>query len=114
MLKSYSETNWDLVCISRLYLPSEVINSEGRQIKEDSEYINRSEHTYAVSGNGQSYVAELSMPDAGEYYFFIGYFKDGGTDSYGDYGLFAWQSMIALTESLWRTDGTVDLSLIHI
>ena len=108
MLKSYSETNLDLVCISRLYLPSEVINSEGRQIKEDSEYINRSEHTYAVSGNGQSYVAELSMPDAGEYYFFIGYFKDGGTDSYGDYGLFAWQSMIALTESLWRTDGTVD------
>ena len=108
MLKSYSETNWDLVCISRLYLPSEVINSEGRQIKEDSEYINRSEHTYAVSGNGQSYVAELSMPDVGEYYFFIGYFKDGGTDSYGDYGLFAWQSMIALTESLWRTDGTVD------
>lgn len=108
MLKSYSETNWDLVCISRLYLPSEVINSEGRQIKEDSEYINRSEHTYAVSGNGQSYVAELSMPDAGEYYYFIGYFKDGGTDSYGDYGLFAWQSMIALTESLWRTDGTVD------
>lgn len=108
MLKSYSETNWDLVCISCLYLPSEVINSEGRQIKEDSEYINRSEHTYAVSGNGQSYVAELSMPDAGEYYFFIGYFKDGGTDSYGDYGLFAWQSMIALTESLWRTDGTVD------
>ena len=108
MMKSYSETNWDLVCISRLYLPSEVINSEGRQIKEDSEYINRSEHTYAVSGNGQSYVAELSMPDAGEYYFFIGYFKDGGTDSYGDYGLFAWQSMIALTESLWRTDGTVD------
>lgn len=108
MLKSYSETNFDLVCISRLYLPSEVINSEGRQIKEDSEYINRSEHTYAVSGNGQSYVAELSMYDAGEYYFFIGYFKDGGTDSYGDYGLFAWQSMIALTESLWRTDGTVD------
>jgi hypothetical protein len=108
MLKSYSETNLDLVCISRLYLPSEVINSEGRQIKEDSEYINRSEHTYAVSGNGQSYVAELSMPDAGEYYFFIGYFKDGRTDSYGDYGLFAWQSMIALTESLWRTDGTVD------
>lgn len=108
MLKSYSETNWDLVCISRLYLPSEVINSEGKQIKEDSEYINRSEHTYAVSGNGQSYVAELSMPDAGEYYFFVGYFKDGGTDSYGDYGLFAWQSMIALTESLWRTDGTVD------
>lgn len=108
MLKSYSETNWDLVCISRLYLPSEVINSEGKQIKEDSEYINRSEHTYAVSGNGQSYVAELSMPDAGEYYFFIGYFKDGGTDSYGDYGLFAWQSMIALTKSLWRTDGTVD------
>lgn len=108
MLKSYSETNWDLVCISRLYLPSEVINSEGRQIKEDSEYINRSEHTYAVSGNGQSYVAELSMPDAGEYYFFIGYFKDGGTDSYDDYGLFAWQSMIALTESVWRTDGTVD------
>lgn len=108
MLKSYSETNWDLVCISRLYLPSEVINSDGKQIKEDSEYLNRSEHTYAVSGNGQSYVAELSMPDAGEYYFFIGYFKDGGTDSYGDYGLFAWQSMIALTESLWRTDGTVD------
>lgn len=108
MLKSYSETNLDLVCISRLYLPSEVINSDGKQIKEDSEYLNRSEHTYAVSGNGQSYVAELSMPDAGEYYFFIGYFKDGGTDSYGDYGLFAWQSMIALTESLWRTDGTVD------
>lgn len=108
MLKSYSEANCDLVCISRLYLPSEVINSDGNQIKEDSEYINRSEHTYAVSGNGQSYVAELSMPDAGEYYFFIGYFKDGGTDSYGDYGLFAWQSMIALTESLWRTDGTVD------
>lgn len=108
MLKSYSDVNWDLVCISRLYLPSEVINSEGKQIKEDSEYLNRSEHAYAVSGNGQSYVAELSMPDAGEYYFFIGYFKDGGTDSYGDYGLFAWQSMIALTESLWRTDGTVD------
>ena len=108
MLKSYSEANWDLVCISRLYLPSEVINSEGRQIKEDSEYLNRSEHAYVVSGDGQSLVAKLSMPDAGEYYFFIGYFKDGGTDSYGDYGLFAWQSMIALTESLWRTDGTVD------
>lgn len=108
MLKSYSEANWDLVCISRLYLPSEVINSEGNQIKEDSEYLNRSKHAYVVSGDGQSLVAELSMPDAGEYYFFIGYFKDGGTDSYGDYGLFAWQSMIALTESLWRTDGTVD------
>lgn len=108
MLKSYSEANLDLVCISRLYLPSEVINSEGNQIKEDSEYLNRSEHAYVVSGDGQSLVAKLSMPDAGEYYFFVGYFKDGGTDSYGDYGLFAWQSMIALTESLWRTDGTVD------
>lgn len=108
MLKSYSKANWDLVCISRLYLPSEVINSDGNQIKEDSEYLNRSEHAYVVSGDGQSLVAKLSMPDAGEYYFFIGYFKDGGTDSYGDYGLFAWQSMIALTESLWRTDGTVD------
>lgn len=108
MLKSYSETNYDLVCISRLYLPSEVINSDGKQIKEDSEYLNRSEHAYVVSGDGQSLVAKLSMPDAGEYYFFIGYFKDGGTDSYGDYGLFAWQSMIALTESLWRSDGTVD------
>lgn len=108
MLKSYSETNYDLVCISRLYLPSEVINSEGKQIKEDSEYLNRSEHAYVISGDGQSLVAKLSMPDAGEYYFFIGYFKDGGIDSYGDYGLFAWQSMIALTESLWRTDGTVD------
>lgn len=108
MLKSYSEANWDLVCISRLYLPSDVINSEGNQIKEDSEYLNRSKHAYVVSGDGQSLVAELSMPDAGEYYFFIGYFKDGSTDSYGDYGLFAWQSMIALTESLWRTDGTVD------
>jgi hypothetical protein len=108
MMKSYSETNWDLVCISRLYLPSEVINSDGNQIKEDSEYLNRSEYAYVVSGDGQSLVAELSMPDAGEYYFFIGYFKDGSTDSYGDYGLFAWQSMIALTESLWRTDGTVD------
>lgn len=108
MLKSYSEANWDLVCISRLYLPSEVINSKGEQIKEDSEYLNRSKHAYVVSGDGQSLVAELSMPDAGEYYFFIGYFKDGGTDSYGDYGLFAWQSMVALTESLWRTDGTVD------
>lgn len=108
MLKSYSEANYDLVCISRLYLPSEVINSEGNQIKEDSEYLSRSEHAYVVSGDGQSLVAELSMPDAGEYYFFIGYFKDGSTASYGDYGLFAWQSMIALTESLWRTDGTVD------
>lgn len=108
MLRSYSETNYDLVCISRLYLPSEVINSEGKQIKEDSEYLNRSEHAYVISGDGQSLVAKLSMPDAGEYYFFIGYFKDGGIDSYGDYGLFAWQSMIALTESLWRTDGTVD------
>lgn len=108
MMKSYSEANYDLVCISRLYLPSEVINSDGNQIKEDSEYLNRSEYAYVVSGDGQSLVAELSMPDAGEYYFFIGYFKDGSTDSYGDYGLFAWQSMIALTESLWRTDGTVD------
>ena len=108
MLKSYSEANSDLVCISRLYLPSEVINSEGKQIKEDSEYLNRSKHAYVVSGDGQSLAAELSMPDAGEYYFFIGYFKDGGTDSYGDYGLFAWQSMIALTESLWRSDGTID------
>lgn len=108
MLKSYSEANYDLVCISRLYLPSEVINSEGKQIKEDSEYLNRSEHAYVISGDGQSLVAKLSMSDAGEYYFFIGYFKDGGTDSYGDYGLFAWQSMIALTESLWRSDGTVD------
>lgn len=108
MLKSYSEANCDLVCISRLYLPSEVINSDGNQIKEDSEYLNRSKHAYVVSGNGQSHVAELSMPDAGEYYFFIGYFKDGGTDSYGDYGLFTWQSMIALAESLWRTDGNVD------
>ena len=108
MLKSYSEANWDLVCISQLYLPSEVINSKGEQIKEDSEYLNRSKHAYVVSGDGQSLVAELSMPDAGEYYFFIGYFKDGGTDSYGDYGLFAWQAMITLEKSLWRTDGTVD------
>lgn len=108
MLKSYSEANWNLVCISSLYLPSEVINSKGEQIKEDSEYLNRSKHAYVVSGDGQSLVAELSMPDAGEYYFFIGYFKDGGTDSFGDYGLFAWQAMITLEKSLWRTDGTVD------
>lgn len=108
MMKSYSEANYDLVCISRLYLPSEVINSDGNQIKEDSEYLSKSKYAYKVSGDGQSLVAELSMPDAGEYYFFIGYFKDGSNDSYGDYGLFAWQSMIALTESLWRTDGTVD------
>lgn len=108
MLKSYSEANCDLVCISSLYLPSEVIDDKGNQLKTDDEYLNRSKHAYVVSGDGQSLVAELSMPDAGEYYFFIGYFKDGGTDSFGDYGLFAWQSMIALTESLWRTDGTVD------
>lgn len=108
MLKSYSEAKYDLVCISRLYLPSEVINSEGNQIKEDSEYLNRSKHAYVVSGDGQSLVAKLSMPDAGEYYFFIGYFKGVSNDNFGDYGLFAWQSMIALTESLWRTDGTVD------
>lgn len=108
MMKSYSEANYDLVCISRLYLPSEVINSDGNQIKEDSEYLNKFKYAYEVSGDGQSLVAELSMPDAGEYYFFIGYFKDGSNDSYGDYGLFAWQAMIALTESLWRTDGTVD------
>lgn len=108
MMKSYSEANYDLVCISRLYLPSEVINSDGNQIKEDSEYLSKLKYAYKVSGDGQSLVAELSMPDAGEYYFFIGYFKDGSNDSYGDYGLFAWQAMIALTESLWRTDGTVD------
>ena len=108
MLKSYSEANYDLVCISRLYLPSEVINDKGNQLKTDDEYLSKSKYAYAISGNGQSLVAELSMPDAGEYYFFIGYFKDGSNDSYGDYGLFAYQSMIALTESLWRTDGTVD------
>lgn len=108
MLKSYSETTYDLVCISRLYLPSEVIDDKGNQLKTDDEYLSKSKYVYEVSGDGQSLVAELSMPDAGEYYFFIGYFKDGSNDSYGDYGLFAWQSMIALTESLWRTDGTVD------
>lgn len=108
MMKSYSEANYDLVCISRLYLPSEVINDKGNQLKTDDEYLSKSKYAYEVSGDGQSLVAKLSMPDAGEYYFFIGYFKDGSNDSYGDYGLFAWQSMIALTESLWRTDGTVD------
>ena len=108
MLKSYSEANYDLVCISRLYLPSEVINDKGNQLKTDDEYLSKSKYAYAISGNGQSLVAELSMPDAGEYYFFIGYFKDGSNDFFGDYGLFAWQAMIALTESLWRTDGTVD------
>ena len=108
MMKSYSEANYDLVCISRLYLPSEVIDDKGNQLKTDDEYLSKSKYAYEVSGDGQSLVAELSMPDAGEYYFFIGYFKDGSNDSYGDYGLFAWQSMISLTESLWRTDGTVD------
>ena len=108
MLKSYSEANYDLVCISRLYLPSEVINDKGNQLKTDDEYLSKSKYAYEVSGDGQSLVAELSMPDAGEYYFFIGYFKDDSNDSYGDYGLFAWQAMIVLTESLWRTDGTVD------
>lgn len=108
MMKSYSEANYDLVCISRLYLPSEVINDKGNQLKTDDEYLSKSKYAYAISGNGQSLVAKLSMPDAGEYYFFIGYFKDGSNDFFGDYGLFAWQSMIALTESLWRTDGTVD------
>ena len=108
IMKSYSEANYDLVCISRLYLPSEVIDDKGNQLKTDDEYLSKSKHAYAISGNGQSLVAKLSMPDAGEYYFFIGYFKDGSNDFFGDYGLFAWQSMIALTESLWRTDGTVD------
>ena len=108
MMKSYSEANYDLVCISRLYLPSEVIDDKGNQLKTDDEYLSKSKYAYVVSGDGQSLVAKLSMPDAGEYYFFIGYFKDGSNDSYGDYGLFAWQAMIALTESLWRTDGTVD------
>lgn len=108
MMKSYSEANYDLVCISRLYLPSEVINDKGNQLKTDDEYLSKSKYAYAISGNGQSLVEKLSMPDAGEYYFFIGYFKDGSNDFFGDYGLFAWQSMIALTESLWRTDGTVD------
>ena len=108
MMKSYSEANYDLVCISRFYLPSEVIDDKGNQLKTDDEYLSKSKYAYEVSGDGQSLVAELSMPDAGEYYFFIGYFKDGSNDSYGDYGLFAWQAMIVLTESLWRTDGTVD------
>lgn len=108
MMKSYSETTYDLVCISRLYLPSEVIDDKGNQLKTDDEYLSKSKYAYAISGNGQSLVEKLSMPDAGEYYFFIGYFKDGSNDFFGDYGLFAWQSMIALTESLWRTDGTVD------
>lgn len=108
MMKSYSEANYDLVCISRLYLPSEVIDDKGNQLKTDDEYLSKSKYAYEVSGNGQSLVAELSMPDAGEYYFFIGYFKDVSGDLFGDYGLFAWQAMIALTESLWRTDGTVD------
>ena len=108
MLKSYSEANYDLVCISRLYLPSEVIDDKGNQLKTDDEYLSKSKYAYEVSGDGQSLVAELSMPDAGEYYFFIGYFKDVSGDLSGDYGLFAWQSMIALAESLWRTDGTVD------
>ena len=108
MLKSYSEATYDLVCISRLYLPSEVIDDKGNQLKTDDEYLSKSKYAYAISGNGQSLVEKLSMPDAGEYYFFIGYFKDGSNDFFGDYGLFAWQSMIALTESLWRTDGTVD------
>lgn len=108
MMKSYSEANYDLVCISRLYLLSEVIDDKGNQLKTDDEYLSKSKYAYEVSGDGQSLVAELSMPDAGEYYFFIGYFKDGSNDSYGDYGLFAWQAMIVLTESLWRTDGTVD------
>ena len=108
MMKSYSEANYDMVCISRLYLPSEVINDKGNQLKTDDEYLSKSKYAYEVSGDGQSLVAELSMPDAGEYYFFIGYFKDGSNDFFGDYGLFAWQSMISLTESLWRTDGTVD------
>ena len=108
MMKSYSETNWDLVCISRLYLPSEVIDDKGNQLKTDDEYLSKSKYAYEVSGDGQSLVAKLSMPDAGEYYFFIGYFKDVSGNLFGDYGLFAWQSMIALTESLWRTDGTVD------
>ena len=108
MMKSYSETTYDLVCISRLYLPSEVIDNKGNQLKTDDEYLSKSKYAYAISGDGQSLVEKLSMPDAGEYYFFIGYFKDRSNDSYGDYGLFAWQSMIALTESLWRTDGTVD------
>lgn len=108
MLKSYSEVNYDLVCISRLYLPSEVIDDKGNQLKTDDEYLSKSKYAYEVSGDGQSLVAKLSMPDAGEYYFFIGYFKDVSGDLFGDYGLFAWQSMIALTESLWRTDGTVD------
>lgn len=108
MMKSYSEANYDLVCISRLYLPSEVINDKGNQLKTDDEYLSKSKYAYAISGNGQSLVEKLSMPDAGEYYFFIGYFKDGSNDFFGDYGLFAWQAMIALTESLWRTDGTVD------
>lgn len=108
MMKSYSETTYDLVCISRLYLPSEVIDDKGNQLKTDDEYLSKSKYAYAISGNGQSLVEKLSMPDAGEYYFFIGYFKDGSNDFFGDYGLFAWQAMIALTESLWRTDGTVD------
>ena len=108
MMKSYSETTYDLVCISRLYLPSEVIDDKGNQLKTDDEYLSKSKYAYAISGDGQSLVEKLSMPDAGEYYFFIGYFKDRSNDSYGDYGLFTWQSMIALTESLWRTDGTVD------
>lgn len=108
MMKSYSETTYDLVCISRLYLPSEVIDDKGNQLKTDDEYLSESKYAYEVSGNGQSLVAELSMPDAGEYYFFIGYFKNFSGDLFGDYGLFAWQAMIALTESLWRTDGTVD------
>lgn len=108
MLKSYSEANYNLVCISRLYLPSEVINDKGNQLKTDDEYLSKSKYAYAISGNGQSLVEKLSMPDAGEYYFFIGYFKDGSNDFFSDYGLFAWQAMIALTESLWRTDGTVD------
>lgn len=108
MMKSYSEVNYDLVCISRLYLPSEVIDDKGNQLKTDDEYLSKSKYAYEVSGDGQSLVAKLSMPDAGEYYFFIGYFKDVSGNLFGDYGLFAWQSMIALTESLWRTDGTVD------
>nr|DAH63740.1 MAG TPA: hypothetical protein [Caudoviricetes sp.] len=64
MMKSYSEANYDLVCISRLYLPSEVIDDKGNQLKTDDEYLSKSKHAYAISGNGQSLVVKLSMPDA--------------------------------------------------
>ncbi len=76
VIKAYSEANYDYIDVHALDKEVTVSNSL------------RKAGVVNTSGNGMERTFAVSVPKAGEHFFYVSYCKDTSGNSNGDYGLF--------------------------